>query len=75
MTNQTPNQPKKKRTGLKVAGTVVGLLVVLGLCSVATSESEEDAAPSPQTEVTLIEGTPGEGPIIPSLLPPSYIVR
>ena len=71
MTYQTPTKPKKKRTGLKVAGGVVGLLVVLVLCSVATSEGEQEAAPSPQSEVTLIEGTPGEGPTLPSLLPPS----
>ena len=70
MAHQTPQQPKKKRTGLKVAGVAAALLVVLGF-AVTTSDGEEEAAPRPQSEVTLIESTPGEGPTLPNLLPPS----
>ena len=73
MTHQTAQQPekKKKRTGLKVAGVAAGLLVVLGI-AVSTSDGEEEATPRPQSsEVTLTEGTPGQGPTLPNLLPPS----
>lgn len=70
MTHWAPQQPKKKRTGLKVAGAAVAALVVLG-CTVATSDSEEAATSRPQSEATLMEGTTGEGPTLPNLLPPS----
>lgn len=75
MTHWTPQQPgkkkkKKKRTGLKVAGAAVAALVVLG-CTVTTSDGEEEATPRPQSEVALIEGTPGDGPTLSNLLPPS----
>lgn len=70
MTHWAPQQPgKKKRTGLKVAGVAAAALVVLG-CTVATSDGGEEATPRPQSEVTLAEGTTGEGPTLPNLLPP-----
>lgn len=70
MTHRIPQQPKKKRTELMVAGAAAGLLVILGSTAIIF-DGEEEATPRPEFEVTLIEGPIGEGPTLPNLLPPT----
>lgn len=66
------DQNKVKGKKKWIAAAAVGIVVLIGA---ATCESGDEttgsAAPRPQSEVTLMEGQAGEGPTLPSLLPPT----
>src|SRR5690606_32226410 len=61
-----PPQPKKKLGGIKIAGIVVGGLILLGAVGNTLSDDQPEAAPQPTVTVTATAEAPAPTPEPPA---------
>src|SRR5690606_7742113 len=61
-----PPQPKKKLGGIKIAGIVVGGIILLGAVGNTLSDDQPEAAPRPTVTVTATAEAPSPTPETPA---------